>query len=450
MTTGFYPPMPRSPVTELSAGIDAIDTDIPVVNAARLPAGPNVATIGGGEDDSETVKYTGKTGNTLTGCTRGFDPAGSAKAWDSGTAVARVITSQDIEVLQDHAQAETGAEHGAVSAATANMIIRRDASSRARVAAPSHDDDIANKKYVDDEIGGVGGLALGETSATAYRGDRGKIAYDHSLLVSATNDPHGLGSTTLKAGKEAVASGTQAVALGQEAQATATRATAVGCQAVADANYSAALGDGADAGGDSAVALGRLADAGGTYSVALGRAATAAGDRGVAVGWSASAAGTSSTAVGRIASASHTNATAIGHGASATADNTIRVGNSSVTSIGGQVGWTTISDKRDKKDIEACEHGLDFINKVKPVKFKMDPRDRYEDKKSDGSKADKDYSYGFIAQELLEVQKGTDLHIVNETDPNNLGVTAESLIPILVKAVQELSKEVEELKRQVK
>ncbi len=99
MATNFYPPMARSPVTELSAGIDAIDTDIPVVNAARLPAGPNKATIGGGED-SETVRYTDKAGNTLTGCTRGFDPAGSAKAWDSGTAVARVLTAQDITVLQ--------------------------------------------------------------------------------------------------------------------------------------------------------------------------------------------------------------------------------------------------------------------------------------------------------------------------------------------------------------
>ena len=31
-------------------------------------------------------------------------------------------------------------------------------------------------------------LALGETSSTAYRGDRGKIAYDHS---QATGNPHG-------------------------------------------------------------------------------------------------------------------------------------------------------------------------------------------------------------------------------------------------------------------
>lgn len=190
MTTGYYPPMPRSPVTELSAGIDGIVTDVPVVNAALLPAGPNTATIGGGAD-SETIKYTGKTGNTLTGCTRGFDPAGSAKAWDSGTPVARVITSQDIKALQDgvtakpdlgetatdayrgdrgktaydHSQAVTGAEHGAVSAATANMLVRRDASGRAKVAAPSAVDDIARKQEVDAHANAVTGAEHGAVSA---------------------------------------------------------------------------------------------------------------------------------------------------------------------------------------------------------------------------------------------------------------------------------------------
>ena len=33
-------------------------------------------------------------------------------------------------------------------------------------------------------------MALGETSATAYRGDRGKIAYDHSQITGA--NPHGI------------------------------------------------------------------------------------------------------------------------------------------------------------------------------------------------------------------------------------------------------------------
>jgi len=42
--------------------------------------------------------------------------------------------------------------------------------------APVTDSELANKKYVDDK----GGVVLGETDSTAYRGDRGKTAYDHS------------------------------------------------------------------------------------------------------------------------------------------------------------------------------------------------------------------------------------------------------------------------------
>ena len=52
--------------------------------------------------------------------------------------------------------------------------------------------DIFTNKAVEIPIeslgGGGSGLALGETSSTAYRGDRGKIAYDHS---QTTGNPHG-------------------------------------------------------------------------------------------------------------------------------------------------------------------------------------------------------------------------------------------------------------------
>lgn len=40
-------------------------------------------------------------------------------------------------------------------------------------------------------IEGGGGLALGETSTTAYRGDRGKTAYDYSQAHTGATDPHG-------------------------------------------------------------------------------------------------------------------------------------------------------------------------------------------------------------------------------------------------------------------
>ena len=52
--------------------------------------------------------------------------------------------------------------------------------------------DILTNKAVEIPIeslgGGGSGLELGETSSTAYRGDRGKIAYDHS---QTTGNPHG-------------------------------------------------------------------------------------------------------------------------------------------------------------------------------------------------------------------------------------------------------------------
>lgn len=48
------------------------------------------------------------------------------------------------------------------------------------------------EKYFPSSSGGGtgGGLTLGETDTTAYRGDRGKIAYNHSQLT--TGNPHGV------------------------------------------------------------------------------------------------------------------------------------------------------------------------------------------------------------------------------------------------------------------
>lgn len=49
-------------------------------------------------------------------------------------------------------------------------------------------DDTDPQNPVVSATGGGGGVSLGETSTTAYRGDRGKTAYDHS---QTTGNPHG-------------------------------------------------------------------------------------------------------------------------------------------------------------------------------------------------------------------------------------------------------------------
>lgn len=122
--------------------------------------------------------------------------------------------------------------------------------------------------------------------------------------------------------------------------------------------------------------------------------------------------------------------------------NTITLGNSSITQLRCAVtSITAISDSRDKKNIEPLSPGLELVNKLKPVQFDWNMRD--------GSKVDVP-DIGFIAQDLmlLEDESGiTDyLKLTYRENPDKLEASYGRLIPILVKAIQDLSKEVESLK----
>jgi hypothetical protein len=74
----------------------------------------------------------------------------------------------------------------------------------------------------------------------------------------------------------------------------------------------------------------------------------------------------------------YTNSTALGNGATITASNQVRIGSvGSVygydpTSIGGVVGWTTLSDGRVKKNIKQNVPGLAFIDKLQPITYNLD------------------------------------------------------------------------------
>ncbi len=98
MPYGLYPPMPRSPVTYLTNGIDDSITTIKVDDITKLPTAPNIATIGEGAD-SETIRYEDKSADSLTGVTRGFE--GEAKVWSKGTPIANVPCAQHIGALQE-------------------------------------------------------------------------------------------------------------------------------------------------------------------------------------------------------------------------------------------------------------------------------------------------------------------------------------------------------------
>jgi hypothetical protein len=85
--------------------------------------------------------------------------------------------------------------------------------------------------------------------------------------------------------------------------------------------------------------------------------------------------GNHNTFVGAYADATdenYYNSTALGYEAYITASNQVRIGNYTVTTIGGQVSWTTWSDGRVKKNIKQNVPGLEFINKLNPVTYNLD------------------------------------------------------------------------------
>jgi hypothetical protein len=141
------------------------------------------------------------------------------------------------------------------------------------------------------------------------------------------------------------------------------------------------------------------------------------------------------------AAAADSNTVVIGYNAASGGANTITLGNSSITTLRCQVtSITGLSDARDKTNIAPLPTAVEFVNALKPVKFTWNMRD--------GQKVGVD-DYGFLAQDLQQAQAEYDFDwakLVNESDPERLEVAPGKLIPILVKALQELSQQVKELK----
>lgn len=134
---------------------------------------------------------------------------------------------------------------------------------------------------------------------------------------------------------------------------------------------------------------------------------------------------------------------------SSTVSNEITLGNSSISILRCQASSiTSLSDVRDKTNIETIPIGLDFIDKLNPVKFTWNTRD--------GMKTNMD-DFGFIAQELQTAENDIGIkvpHLIYENNPEKLEASYGALIPIMVKAIKELKEltakqqeEIEILKR---
>jgi hypothetical protein len=225
------------------------------------------------------------------------------------------------------------------------------------------------------------------------------------------------------------------VAIGRgslDANTTASNNTAVGHDALT-----------ANSTGTSNVAVG-------TYSL---QANTTASNN-TAMGYGAlilNSTGAQNTAFGNAAGDALTtgnNNTMLGYQADAAAvdsDNSITLGNSSIAAIRCQVqSISALSDERDKTEIVDLTQGLDFVNDLRPVQFEWNMRD--------GGKVGIQ-DFGFIAQDLDETQQKHDaedhLQLVLKDNPEKLEAAYGKLVPVLVKAVQELSDEVKFLKEKL-
>jgi hypothetical protein len=153
-------------------------------------------------------------------------------------------------------------------------------------------------------------------------------------------------------------------------------------------------------------------------------------------------------------SATYTNVTNIGHDAAAsstTASNTITLGDANITSLRCQVtSITSLSDERDKKDIQTLDVGLDFINTLKPVSFQWNMRPKLDDEGNVISTGKVDIpDIGFIAQDMVKAEDDLGLaeylQLSYRDNPEALEVSQGRLIPILVKAIQDLTAKVEAL-----
>ena len=197
---------------------------------------------------------------------------------------------------------------------------------------------------------------------------------------------------------------------------------------------------------------------GAEYNTALGHSALRAitsGDNNVGLGNNAGEAittGSNNVIIGYDSEASGVGASnqiVIGASTTGLGDNYAVIGNANITRLyvasdGAGVlyanGTIQTSDERLKENIEDSDLGLEFINKIRPVSY------NYINDKQDGKT-----KYGIIAQEVQEVLKESnneDFAGIKDSD-EYLGADYNQFISPLIKAVQELSAEVKQLKQQL-
>ena len=140
------------------------------------------------------------------------------------------------------------------------------------------------------------------------------------------------------------------------------------------------------------------------------------------------------------------NAVAIGYSTIFHAFKTVRIGNTSMVSIGGQVGWTTISDRRVKTNLQEDVPGFSFITRLRPVSYNYNLAKEAELLgKIDTSVWEGKYDIerirfsGFVAQEVDSAANSIGYSFSGVDKQGKIvGLRYQEFVVPLVKSVQEL------------
>ena len=224
--------------------------------------------------------------------------------------------------------------------------------------------------------------------------------------------------------------------------------------------------------GNNNVAVGTLSlrfNNAGHSNTAIGDQALRAtkGSRNVAVGSNAldgNTTGNNNTAVGALAyqTGTYTNTTALGFNTQVSASNQIRIGANNITSIGGNVSWSVVSDKRFKENVKDDIVGLDFIMGLKAVSYNFNHKKKNRHHGfPDSLMTDKEYQKayevvqnGFLAQDVEALADSLNFNFHGIDKPKNEKDIyalryAEFVVP-LIKAMQEQQAMIIEQKETIK
>ncbi len=320
--------------------------------------------------------------------------------------------------------------------------------------------------------------------------------------VALGRNPIATGTASMSLGNDTQARGSFAIAGGDKSVASGNYSIALGHDNVASGQSSMAFGFGSRALGSSSLAAGAFPTAGGAYSVAMGQQTMAPSYASVAVGrynlgfgepliWRAEdplfMVGNGTSSVNRRNAMTILKSGMVGIGTQGPLSplhvvDEIRVGSAeTIRDVGvnilhfqaslrpdvdnlfalgtGSRRWTTVyasngtintSDARLKQDIEPIAYGLDEVMKLRPVSFRW-KGDQFGDTKLGlvAQEVQPIISEVVVTEELSRASEDTADNRLVKTPAENLGMYYSDLIPVLIKAIQDQQKIIEELKARV-